>query len=237
VSERSEIATRRAIARRSGDADYQQRRLDLVRAAATVFRRVGFQAANLLEIAKEAGMDRASVYYYVSGKEEIYHGVVLSAVQQNVWMVEGIAATRATNAPAKLATLVELLMHSYEEHYPYLFVYVQENMAHFDAKNPWQREMRALGERFDDAVTTIIQDGLTAGTLKPIGRVQPRLLAYALLGMCNWSHRWFNPKGKLTGRQIGAAFAEVLLGGIASSESGNRRRPRARTAERKPRKK
>ena len=216
MNRRSDISNRRELARQSGDADYIQRRADLMRAAATVFKRMGFQAANLLDIAKEAGIDRASVYYYVSGKEEMYHEVVLGAVQQNVSMVEEIAGKPELGAAEKLTMLVELLMHSYDEHYPYLFVYVQENMAHIDAKNPWQQDMRDLGQRFDDAVTKIIQEGVAAGTLKPIGRVGPRLLAYALLGMCNWSHRWFNPGGRLSGREIGAAFAELLLGGLAS---------------------
>jgi len=45
-----------------------------------VFRRKGFRAAKLQDIAAEIGLDRASVYYYVSGKEELYKDVVADAV-------------------------------------------------------------------------------------------------------------------------------------------------------------
>ena len=86
-----EIAQRRALAREAGDTDYQQRRAELVAAAARVFRRKGFRAAKLQDIAAEVGIDRASVYYYVSGKDELFQDVVLEAVRDNVAMAERLA--------------------------------------------------------------------------------------------------------------------------------------------------
>jgi len=213
VSTNSDIAQRRALARANDDPEYRLRREELIRTAAAVFRRKGFRAAKLQDIAAEIGLDRASVYYYVSGKEELYKDVVADAVRDNVKMVEELRAEKRP-AKQKLATFIERLMASYERHYPYLYVYVQENMAHMDEDTAWNREMRLLARRFNDAVRGIIQKGLDDGSLGfPIK--DARLIADGVIGMCNWSHRWFQPDGPWTAKMIGDTFSAMILQGLA----------------------
>lgn len=206
-------AGRRAAARQSGDAEYLQRRAELVKAAGIVFRRKGYQAANLNDVAEEAGIDRASLYYYFSGKQQLFEEAVLGAVQKNLEAAEAVRRMDIA-APAKVQMLVERLMASYEEHYPYLFVYVQENMAHMGGDTSWHTEMGDLGRRYTDVVTEIFRQGIEDGTLRMPPALTPRLLALALIGMCNWSHRWFRPDGQLSGLELGAGFAGLILGGL-----------------------
>lgn len=215
MSTNSDIAQRRALARANDDPEYRLRREELIKTAAAVFRRKGFRAAKLQDIAAEIGLDRASVYYYVSGKEELYKDVVAEAVRDNVKMVEELRAEKRP-AKQKLATFIERLMASYERHYPYLFVYVQENMAHMDEDTAWNREMRLLARRFNDAVRGIIQKGLDDGSLGfPIK--DARLIANGVIGMCNWSHRWFQPDGPWTAKMIGDTFSAMILQGLSRS--------------------
>jgi TetR/AcrR family transcriptional regulator, cholesterol catabolism regulator len=209
----SDMAQRRALARSNDDPDYRLRRAELIDAAARVFRRKGFQAAKLQDIAEELGKDRASLYYYTSGKDELFQDIVAEAVLQNVLRVE---ALRDAGGPAdeKVAALVTSLMQSYGEHYPYLFVYVQEPMAHLEGDTPWNRKMAALGRRFDEAVRAIIQQGLDEGSLSaPIQ--DARLIANGIIGMCNWSHRWFQPSDTTSAARVGDVFAAMVLQGLA----------------------
>ena len=79
AKETSGIARRRAAAREEANPSYLERRAEIVRAAARVFKAKGLQGANLGDIAVESGADRASLYYYVGSKEELFHEAVREA--------------------------------------------------------------------------------------------------------------------------------------------------------------
>ena len=70
MSKVSNYSRRRESAQNEGGADYAAKREELVRIAARLFKEQGYQATKLADIAREAGMDRATVYYYVGSKEE-----------------------------------------------------------------------------------------------------------------------------------------------------------------------
>lgn len=211
MSKSSEIANRRAAALDNGDAEYLQRRAELIEAAARVFRRKGFPAARLQDIAEEVGIDRATLYYYTSSKEALYEEVVSEAVRDNVLAVEALQAEDLP-ADAKVARFIELLMESYARHYPYLYVFIQENMAHMTGDTEWSRGMIQLTRRFDDAVRAIIQQGIGAGLFSTEG--DSRLIANAIIGTCSWSYRWFNPERGDDSAAIGRIFGDLVLNGL-----------------------
>lgn len=68
----SNIAKKRAIAKCDNDSEYVARREKLIKIAAELFQERGYAATRPLDIAKRAGLDRASLYYYIGGKEELF---------------------------------------------------------------------------------------------------------------------------------------------------------------------
>jgi len=213
TSKKSNIAQRRETARESGDQEYQQRREQLLCVAGKIFREKGYDGASMNDFAKAIGIDRASIYYYISGKEELFQAIVYEAVRANVLMIEAIRDGDDA-PPDKVRKLIIGLMKSYETHYPYLYVYVQEDMARISASSTaWAREMRKLSKRFDEATLDIVEQGIREGTIDAKG-ASAQMVAFAIVGMCNWSHRWFRPSGRISAEVIGQQFADVVLGGI-----------------------
>src|ERR1041385_1047412 len=49
----------------------EARRLDILRAAARLFRRLGISATGMREIAEEADLSPGNLYYYFTGKDEL----------------------------------------------------------------------------------------------------------------------------------------------------------------------
>ena len=149
----SEIARRRAAAAASADTNpaYREKQ-DLIRkAAGRVFHQRGFHAATLNDVAAEAGVDRASLYYYVGSKEQLFRDVVSEAVTANVEAAEAIAA-EAGSAADKLTRVIRGLMTSFEQNYPYMYVFVQEDFAKLGEgagqDNEWVATVQGWNSRY-----------------------------------------------------------------------------------------
>lgn len=209
----SGIGRRRAAARDGGKRGYSLRRVEIVRAAAEVFKSRGYQGTSLADIAEAVGTERASLYYYVSSKEELLDEVVTDVVKDNLAVAESIR-DGSGRAPDKLRELVTRLMASYAEHYPFLYVYLQENLAHVaDSRRAWATDMRKVNRRWEEAVTAIVQQGMDEGSLRP--SPDARVTAYGLIGMVSWTSRWFNPsRSPIEAAEIGETYARLLLDGL-----------------------
>ena len=217
----SGISRRRQAARDDANPSYLQRRGEILQAAARVFKAKGLQGTNLGDIAVESGADRASLYYYVGSKEELFHEVVRGAVEANLARARAIQQGEGT-APDKLRELLASLMESYAEHYPILYVFIQENLSHVPDKHAaWARDMRRINKGYEQIVIDLVAEGMAAGTIRETG--EPWIVAYGLLGMVGWTSRWYNPAtSTVSPEEIASAFADSILLGL------ERKLPRAR---------
>lgn len=213
MSTSSGIGKRRTAALGEGREAYQERRREIIEAAAQVFKKNGFQGSSIADVAAQLGMDRATLYYYIGSKNELFDEVVTEAVEANVAQAEQIRDSDAP-APEKLRTLIESLMGSYAAHYPFLYVFIQENLSQVPPKRAeWAREMRSYNRRYESAMVDVIQQGFDAGTLRETGPAW--LVAYGIIGMVAWTNRWFDPaKTPADATTIGRTFADMTLGGL-----------------------
>lgn len=208
----SAIGRRRLAALRDGSEAYAAKRRELVQVAATIFKEKGYEGVALHDIAKAFGTNRASLYYYVTGKEELFREAVIGVVQENVEIAERVLLL-SEDPPRKLELLVERLTVSYEDNYPYMYVYIQEDMrkvAHEDSK--WATQMARQTRRFETIVVSVIKEGIDGGFFRD--DISSDLAANALFGMVNWTHRWFKPGRKLTAAQMADGFCKIFLDGM-----------------------
>jgi AcrR family transcriptional regulator len=208
----SGIGRRRAAALAEGSDEYQTKRRELINAAATVFKQKGYEAATLNDIAELVGADRASLYYYVGGKEELFHEAVRGGVAENLAEVERIL--KLDELPEeKLRLIARRLLWSYEEYYPSMYVYIQEDMGKVTSEeSEWAREMQRATRRFESVTIKLIQEAIDAGRVRE--DVRPEVAANALFGMVNWTHRWFKPGRKLAAAELADSFCEIFFAGM-----------------------
>ncbi|GAA1009821.1 TetR family transcriptional regulator [Acrocarpospora pleiomorpha] len=221
----SDISRRRKIAAREQSAVYVERRQALMKAAAETFREQGLDGASLNDIASRAKLDRASLYYYVSSKEELYRALVEEIVQKNVEQVEIVRSGAGTGAD-KLREMIRLLMKSYAENYPHLYIFVAEDFgrrgpgrrqgrssAKVAESQDWRAELSKLGDLYHTAVRDIVTEGFGDGSLS--SPLSPGLVAHGVIGMVSWSHRWFDPDGRTTAKEIAEGFVHMVLDGLS----------------------
>ncbi len=209
----SEIGRRRSLALNKGSESYQQRRREIARVAAEIFNKKGFRGTSLGAVAEALGTDRASLYYYIANKRELFDEVVREVSEANVAMAEAMLAS-AQPALEKLRTLIVELMKSYGEHYPLLYVYIRENLSHVESdRTEWSQYMRMINRKYEEAIVAIVQEGLDDGTIRPLASA--RVLAFGMIGMIGWTNRWFVPeRSPDSAETIGTAYAEMAVAGL-----------------------
>ena len=182
-----------------------------------MFQEKGYKAATLNDVAARFGTDRASLYYYVGGKEELFHECVKGILDEN--LAAGVAISKM-KAPArrKLELLVEVVLESYEANYPYMFVYIQEIMAHvLDADTPWANEMEVKTRALEKIFLQVLSEGREAGDFRE--DIPTTIAASALFGMLNWTHRWWEPDSAHTPASISTAFCQIFFDGLVHDQA------------------
>ena len=76
--------------------------------------------------------------------------------------------------------------------------------------------MTVINRRYDDAVIGIVESGFEDGSIRPVGSA--RVIAYGLMGMVNWTHRWYREgaSGMASAAEIGRTFTEMVRSGLSS---------------------
>ena len=187
----SGIGRRRAAAKVDKAPNYDKRRKEISEAAARVFNRKGFSGTSISAVAQEPSIDRASLYYYISSKEELFDELVREVSESNLKAAQNIR--NSDQSPAeKLKSLIVQLMGAYAKNYPILYIYIRENLADVaDSRSKWARSMKQINHDYDEAVISIIQQGYDDGSFVNLGSA--KVVSYGVLGMVNWTNRWFKP--------------------------------------------
>jgi len=184
----------------------RKRRVEILKSAATAFRRRGYHGASMGEIAQALRMTKGSLYYYFKNKEEILffcHDYSLDILLEVLERVEAAGGT----PPAKLRSLIESFVHHILDDLRGTAMTLD-----FQALSaPLLRRVIAKRDRFDRGIRRLLQEGMDAGAFAP---GDAKLLTFAILGAVNWIPRWFDPSGPATSEQIGRVFAEYLVAGL-----------------------
>lgn len=213
VASASALAKRRKSARKDNSVEYQHRRQQLINAAAEVFHRKGFGETSLRDIAEQAGTDRTTLYYYVTSKQELFVEVIRGSLLDGVSAGERILASDATPS-VRLRELLRALMLGYTEHYPYLFVWAQQDMSHLDIAQAPQRELAELAQRSYEIMREVVVEGLADGSFH--SRLGPGVIAQTFIGAIARSSMWYTPDYDAAPEDLAEDLAALLVDGLTA---------------------
>ena len=87
------LAVKRDVAQRKERASYAAKREKIVKAAGSVLKQYGLGGTTIEAIAKEAGLGRATIYYYFADKGAIFGEVIHGGLAEMVAALEEVAAS------------------------------------------------------------------------------------------------------------------------------------------------
>ncbi len=175
------------------------RRLDILDAAARLFARQGYHATSIRDIAAAAEMLPGSVYYHFASKEALLLAVYAEGVARIAAHVDAaVANKRAPRARLQAACAAHLEMLLDRSDYAQVVVRVLPLDAESIAPS-----LIALREDYERR----FRDLIAALPLSP--RTDRHMLRLALLGALNGAKVWYR-----TGRQTPASIARSFLQAI-----------------------
>lgn len=212
-SSTSNIARRRQNARAEGSDDYAQRRAELVAIAAALFKEQGYEATTLAHVGERAGLDRATVYYYVGSKQELFQTSIEGILDELLATSERLRLDKDLGVRDKLRGIISAVMKSHATNYPQMFVFLQEQLHQIrNDPSPWAKEIQRKTRRLEAIVRELVEQGVEQGKLR--SDIDVRVAVRGLFGMLNWTHRWYTPSSATTADKIAETFTKIFLEGM-----------------------
>lgn len=182
----------------------EARRLEILRAAARVFRRRGVAAAGMREIAHEAGLSPGNLYHYFSGKDEI----LLFCQERTVERMQAAVDAAQGSATEQLRAVLRAHVH-------FMLDELEGATAHLDLEAlpaTLRGPMIEKRDAYERAVRAIVAAGMKSGEF---ARGDAALVTRAMLGAVNWTARWYRPDGAQGPDEIAETLADYLVKGLA----------------------
>ncbi|MDB5073365.1 MAG: TetR family transcriptional regulator [Candidatus Eremiobacteraeota bacterium] len=175
--------------------------------ALRVFADRGYDGASMDDVARAAGITKASIYHHVSGKEALLERGLGRALDALFAILDEPAA-RDGRAVDRLRHIVERVAETTLHLLPELTVLFRVHGASKSERNAVDRR-----RAFDRLVTDIIAQAQREGDVRR--DLDPRLLARLIFGMSNSVVEWYR-SGSLSREAIAHAVVALAFDGVTT---------------------
>lgn len=180
----------------------------IIETAADLFARNGYGGTTLDDIAKVLGVQKGALYYHIKNKEEILRLIVLTVLNVSEEPLRQIVETELP-ADEKLRRVI--LHHSTvaADRSPAMTVFYREQSQLVE---PFAQEILLRKKAYERLIERVVEEGAAAGIFRR--DLDPKIVTFGLLGMCNWLSTWYKAGHKYTAVEIGTMFSLLLEQGL-----------------------
>ena len=152
-----------------------------------LFHKKGYRATTIDDVSRELGVTKAALYHYVSSKEKLLSIIYIQALE-NIFRNTDKISEMDLPPEEKLRLIIrnhvkDIIIQSLSM----LSVFFsEENQL---PENDF-RKIQEEKKKYNRVLEKIIEQGISLGVFK---ETDPRLQAYAIVGMCNWVYKWYKP--------------------------------------------
>ncbi len=187
------------------------RRMEILRQAASVFREKGYHGAGMREIAKGIGVAPGALYYYFESKEDLLYACQDISLTRLLAVGSELAAAGGP-ADARLRKLL----------FAHLDLTLDElggSAAHVEfhaLPEPRLRQIVEKRDAYEGQIRSILEDGIRQGLFR---QVDVKLTTLTTLGALNWTVFWWRPGGTWSTEDLVDGITDLVLGGLRVQSS------------------
>ena len=189
-----------------GRAD--EKRREIILAAAAEFSQKGYAEATLGDIASRLGIHTAGLYYYFENKDAVVEAVLKYGAQRVLEKTRQVLAEIPQDAPveqlkALIRTYIVVNGHRDDVGRAYWKIY--------DQVSPQLRKtVKVEARQLFDMWRTLVAEAAESGEIR--ADITPSLFRELLIGSVMWVPEWYKPGGEKSLDEIADAVIAVFIG-------------------------
>jgi TetR/AcrR family transcriptional regulator, cholesterol catabolism regulator len=180
---------------------------EVLQSAANIFFAKGFHATSIEDVARDVGMLKGSLYYYIKSKDDLLFQLLLAGIEDS----DAFIASQIDPQGDPLAQLERAIRAQID--------YIVQNRVQFglflhefdSLSGKRQHKLISVMSRYNSRFVELVRRGQEQGQLIP---GEPWIIVNGILGMCNWLYRWYDTDEISNPEQVKQIFLRMLLQGI-----------------------
>ena len=182
--------------------------------ACALFARKGYFATSIREIASAMGIQKASLYYYISSKEDLIYQISKTALEHVTACVE-TALTQVSGPEERLYAFITSHVAGLLQHQNWHAAANEELMHAFSPTR--RKEIVAMRDAYERRARTILEDAQAAGLIR--SDISAKFLGLILFGMITNLYSWYQPEVDVPTSELGFILADLFMAGIAPNKA------------------
>jgi TetR/AcrR family transcriptional regulator, cholesterol catabolism regulator len=185
----------------------EERRDLFLKVAARLFEERGYANTSVEGITRELDLTKKAFYYYWRNKQEIVqeiHDRGLRLMHERLDKVIAEESSPAIRLEVAIRNHIEAVLKDSS--------IISVLLGNFEFSKVTLEGRQAYTRRFQD----LVEEGIATGVVRDL---DPQMLTFAILGLCNSVARWYRPDGRLSSEQIRDVFASFATDGWHAERS------------------
>lgn len=170
------------------ELDKSKKLQEIIDTAVHLFHKKGYRSTTIDDISKELGISKAAIYHYVDSKDELL-SIIYTQAFENIFQDTNRIASMEIPPDEKLKRIIRNHITNIiiKDLSMFSVFFSEENQV---SEKDFQT-IRAEKKKYTVIIEGIIEEGIAKGFFL---KTDPKLLAYAIIGMCNWIYKWYKPE-------------------------------------------
>lgn len=181
-----------------------QRKKDILFAAAQVFNDKGYHEATIEEIADKIQYTKGSIYYYVKSKQDLLYQCNKLAMDMLIKKLDEIVDS-SDGPEEKLRKIIQMHIKTAIDEFAIMVTALQ---LEFALEEPYKQQIIELRDVYERKILSILEEGVAKAIFK---EMDLKITGFIIIGAMNWMKRWYSSSGRLSAGQIADIYCDYLI--------------------------
>jgi AcrR family transcriptional regulator len=191
----------------------KQIRERVIETSLKLFASFGYHGVSVNQIVKESGTSKGGFYHNFKSKDEllyVIHDYFISYVLNKAKEAEQNYRTSTD----QLCAIIRSFVKVFDIYKPHLSVFYQE--SHY-LKQEYDEQIKIKRDQYKDVIFRVLREGIENGEFRE--ELPVEITGMSILGMVNWTYKWYRKEGEKTIEEIADIFIDLLLHSILTEET------------------